>query len=116
MQNIKEIVERSSLLFGEKTFLYYKNEKVSFTTLNKNSGKVANAFKKLGIKKGDKVALFLPNCIEFIYTWIGLNKIGAVMVPINTFFKEKETTFVINNSDSKIVVTDSNSIVMCNTE
>ncbi|MFJ7729903.1 ATP-dependent acyl-CoA ligase [Neobacillus sp. NPDC097160] len=112
MQNIREVVERAATLFGEKTFLYFENEEISFSTLHEQSGKVANAFKKLGIKKGDKVALFLPNCKEFIYTWIGLNKLGAVMVPVNTFFKENETTFVINNSDSKIILTDSNSLEM----
>ncbi|MFP5109460.1 ATP-dependent acyl-CoA ligase [Neobacillus sp. C211] len=112
MQNIREVVERAAQFFGDKTFLYFMNEEVSFSELDKISGKAANAFKKLGISKGDKVALFLPNCTEFFFVWIGLSKLGAVMVPINTFFKEKETTFVINNSDSKMVITDSKSLEM----
>jgi crotonobetaine/carnitine-CoA ligase len=112
LRNIREVVERAAILYGEKTFLYVNNEEVSFTTLHEMSGKAANAFKNLGIKKGDKVALFLPNCKEFVYAWIGLNKLGALMVPINTFFKEIETTFVINNSDSKIVITDSKTVDM----
>ncbi|KOO52638.1 hypothetical protein AMD00_03920 [Viridibacillus arvi] len=67
--------------------------------------KVANGFQDLGIQKGDRVALMLPNIPEFLYIWLGLNSIGASIVPINTFFKGEETAYVINHSDSKLVVT-----------
>jgi crotonobetaine/carnitine-CoA ligase len=66
--------------------------------------KAANFFRDLGVKKGDHVCLFLPNCPEFLYLWFGLSKIGALMLPIDTRLRESELAYVINNSDSKLIV------------
>src|SRR4051794_26922200 len=99
--SVREVIEQSAEKFGKKKFLYCGGNEISFEEINRISNKVGNLFLELGVKKGDKVALYLPNSVEFIYCWFGLAKIGAVMVPINTFFKSVETTYVINNSDSK---------------
>ena len=60
----------------------------------------------LGIAKGDKVSIMLPNCPDFIYIWIGLAKIGAVEVPVNTNYKGEFLRHIIDQSDSKILLID----------
>ncbi len=74
--------------------------------LDERVNRVANAFLELGIKKGDKVALMLPNCPEFLYTWFGLNRIGAVEVPINVALKGVGLSYQITQSDSVLLVAD----------
>jgi carnitine-CoA ligase len=110
--SVREVIEQSAQKFGEKKFLYCDGKEISFEEINSISSKVASLFHELGVSKGDKVSLYLPNCLEFVYCWFGLAKLGAVLVPINNYFKSDETSYVINNSDSKIVVTDSNALEM----
>jgi crotonobetaine/carnitine-CoA ligase len=106
MKNIRMLVEEAAKIYGKKTFIYYKEQEVSFQALNDLTNKTANAFLAAGIKKGDRVAIMLLNRPEFLYIWFGLNKIGASMVPLNTAFTAYEVEYQLNNSESKFVATD----------
>src|SRR5512140_2400527 len=66
-----------------KTFLLFEEERVTFDRFNEQVNRVANSLLRQGIKKGDKVAVMLPNCPDFLYLWFGIAKMGGVMVPIN---------------------------------
>ena len=106
MQSIRELIETSAFKYGNKIFLNYNNESITFNLLNQYTNRTANAFFAEGIRKKDHVAIMLMNRPEYLYVWFGLNKIGASMVPINTEFTAYETEYIINHSGSKIVVTD----------
>lgn len=84
----------------EKIFLYYEDEEVSYREFDARINQAANGFLEKGIKKGDKVCLWLPNIPQFLYSWLGLSKIGGVMVPINTRFRAKEAQYVVNHSEA----------------
>src|SRR3990172_3802287 len=72
-------------ILGERVFLDFKGEReISYKDLNAHSNRFANALLDCGVQKGTKVAVMLPNCPEYLYSWFGLAKIGAVMVPVNT--------------------------------
>jgi crotonobetaine/carnitine-CoA ligase len=64
-------------------------------------------FLDLGIRKGDRVCFLLPNCPEFLYAWLGLAKIGAILVPINTNYKTEETKYIINHSEASTILVHS---------
>jgi len=63
--------------------------------------RIANGFLNLGVKKGDKVAILLRNCLEFPYCWLAANMIGAVMVPVNNRFVGDEAMYILNHSEAK---------------
>lgn len=84
----------------DKIFIYYQEEEISYARTDDFVNRHGNAFLKLGVNKGDRVALMLPNTPEFIYSWFGLAKIGAAMVPINTSFKAAELQYVVNHSEA----------------
>ncbi len=88
----------------EKVFLYFKDEKVTYRQLNENVNRMANGYSSLGIKKGDKVSIMMPNCPEYLYHWFGLGKIGAVDNPINTAYKGDILRHIIVNSKSKLLL------------
>lgn len=100
------IIEERARMHPDKTFLLYKNIKVSYGELNQAVNRLAHGFLNIGIGKDDKVSIMLPNCPEFLYTWFALAKIGAVEVPVNTAFKGDFLSYIVNNSDSKILVID----------
>jgi len=104
--NIRELLENQAQKYPDKIFLYFDEEKITYQDFNLTVNHVANSFKKMGIDKGDMVAIMLPNSPEFLYTWMGLNKIGAVEVPINVGFKETEVQYILQHSEASGIVID----------
>jgi crotonobetaine/carnitine-CoA ligase len=78
--NLRELIRQRTLQYKNKVFLCYKGQESTYGQLDRYSNQIANALVNIGIKKGDKVAIMLPNCPEFIYAWFGLAKMGAVEV------------------------------------
>lgn len=89
-----------------KVFVRYRDHELTYAQVNAKANQVGNGFAKLGIKKGDKVGIMLPNCPEYLYLWFGLGKIGAVEVPVNTAFKGHQLHHVLHSSDVSILVVD----------
>jgi len=105
MESIGSLLDDAARKYGEKTFVFFKDEEISFREMNDLANKVANAFLSEGMKKSDRVAIMLTNRPEYLSVWFGLNRIGASMVPINTAFTAYETEYIIDNSESRMVVT-----------
>lgn len=101
---IRDLLERQTEKYANKVFLYFEDEKISYRDFNDSVDRVANAFKKMGIEKGQMVAIMLPNSPAFLYAWMALNKIGAIEVPINIDFKENELTYVLQHSEAVGIV------------
>ncbi len=103
-QVLGELIDARAEENGDKTFLFFKDQEISYDEIRCYSNQCANAFKNLGIVKGDKVSIMLPNCPEYLYVWFGLAKCGAVEVPVNTAYKGEYLRHIIDQSDSKIVI------------
>ncbi len=99
-----ELIDERAQRNGDGIFLFFEAQKISYDQIRRYSNRCANAFINLGITKGDKVSIMLPNCPEFLYTWFGLAKCGAVEVPVNTAYKGEFLRHIVDQSDSKIVV------------
>lgn len=84
----------------------FRDTPVTLGELDDRINRAANGFLALGVKPGDKVAIMLPNCPEFLYAWFGLNRIGAVEVPVNTALKGSGLAYQITQSDSVALVAD----------
>jgi long-chain acyl-CoA synthetase len=103
--NLRELVEQQAEKYGDRIFLYWEETTVSYKQLNELSNKVANSLYDLGIRKGDKVSVYLPNMPEYVYLYLGIPKIGAVIGPVNALFKTREVKFVVEHSEAKVIVT-----------
>lgn len=106
MSNIRDLIEKSVLFDEHKKLFIFRYKSLSYGDFHRAANQVANGLLSLGIKKGDKVAILLPNCFEFPCTWLAANMIGAVMVPINTRLVADEITYILNHSDAKVLVTN----------
>ncbi len=105
-RTIGSILEDKAKLNQDKTYVLFRDQKISYQEVHDNSSRVANGFLSLGIKKGDKVAVMLNNCPEYLYSWFGLAKLGAVDSPTNTSYKGDGLRHLIANSDAKALVVD----------
>lgn len=101
---IGELLGKTASLNPAKTYLYFRGLKVSFREFKDHSLRAAVLFHDVGIRRGDRVCLFLPNCPEFLYAWMGLSRIGAISVPINTAYKAEEGALILNGCGAKLLV------------
>jgi len=77
---------------------------LSFREFNAGVNRLANALLSLGLKKGDKVATILPNCLALLETYWAVAKIGLVVVPLSPLLREKALAALINDSDTGTVI------------
>jgi len=82
-----------------------KTEKFTFQEIKNLSDRFGNALKNLGLKKGDRFLIRLPNIPAFQISFIGGVKIGAVPIPSSVMFREHEVEYRINDSSAKAVIT-----------
>lgn len=101
---LPEILKNQAKKLGKKPFLQFGYRKpVSFYKTNQLSNKIANSLTDSGVDKGDKIAVYMPNSDDYVITWFGILKRGAVMVPINTQYKMDFLQYIIDSSDAKIL-------------
>ncbi|MGI9535331.1 MAG: AMP-binding protein [Thermodesulfobacteriota bacterium] len=99
---LPHILKDQAKKLGKKPFLQFGYKKpISFYQTNQLANKVANGLIKLGIKKQEKVAVYMPNSDDYVITWFGILKMGAVMVPINTAYVMDFLQYIIDSSDAK---------------
>ncbi|HCJ65825.1 MAG TPA: long-chain fatty acid--CoA ligase, partial [Elusimicrobia bacterium] len=102
-KKFEEIVE----LHPEKVGLICKARLFSYRNLKEKIDSSASAFLQLGIKKGDKVGILMRNSAEIVIAYLGATKIGAIAVPINFLLKPEEITYILNDSEAVVLVTNS---------
>jgi len=87
------------------TALLFKGSTVSYRQLDQESTAFAAALSSLGVRKGDRVAILLPNCPQFLVAEFGIWKTGAVVVAVNPTYSERELEQVLTSTRAETVVT-----------
>lgn len=88
---------------GKPALIFYGAE-LSFGELDRLSDRFAALLAARGARKGDRVAVFLPNCPQFHVVFFGILKLGCVHVPVNPLFKEHELVYELNDSGAELIV------------
>ncbi len=104
--NLKAMLEESAKHYGGKTAIVLGDRRLSYAELDKASNKVANALIKMGVSKGDRVAMLLSNSPEFVVLYFGIIKVDAVAVPLDTKYKVGELASLFDDSQPKVLVTE----------
>lgn len=103
--NIGQVLTNHAKYRPDHLAFVYKNRRLTYAELNKSVNKIANALHNYGIRKGDKVAMLLPNCDELWELYWSIAKIGAVAVPLSPLLSGKGLSNQLNNADTTLVVT-----------
>ena len=90
--------------FPQKTSIAYGGREITYAQLELLSNQFANSLVKLGVKKGDRVAIFLPNIPQFIIAYFGTLGAGAVVTAISPLHREREVEYQLNDSGSQTIV------------
>ncbi len=96
-QSMALLVER----YGDREALVFGERRYSFRDLDRESQLVADRFHALGLRPGDKVAMWLPNRDDYVLFWLGAARSGIVTSMMNTRLKRDEIAYQVKQSDSR---------------
>ena len=105
MLTIAQVV-RETVRFGDREALVDGDRRWSFSEVVKAVESAARSFIALGLQHGDRLAIWAPNSAEWIFSALGVQIVGGVLVPINTRFKGSEAAYVLNHSGAKFLLCD----------
>ena len=92
---IAALFKQTALRLPDKVAFEFEEQRVTFKEIDTAGNKVANALQSIGVVKGDRVAQFMPNSLEPIYSLVGNFKNGSIVVPMNASFKEQEILHIL---------------------
>ncbi|MCG8343740.1 MAG: AMP-binding protein [Chlorobiales bacterium] len=101
---VVDIVSKRAVEIPDTPALYFKGSTVTWHDLERLSNALAQAFLKEGLKKGDRIALLLPNSPQMIISELAIWKIGAVAVPMNPLYTEHELAYALNECGAEVAI------------
>lgn len=103
-----EYPDRTAIIFGAVAHKLpgqpLMDAKLSYRDLRDAVNRFANALIKLGVKKGDRVAIYLPNCPQFVIAYYAALKAGAVIAPVNPIYTPRELEFILQDSGAETII------------
>jgi len=99
-----EILENSAVKYPWRTALIYYGRRISYSKLWEQSLRVASTLAEKGLKKGDRVALMLPNIPQFIIAYFGILAAGCVAAPLNPLNPREEIQRELSELEAKILI------------
>jgi long-chain acyl-CoA synthetase len=103
--SLGKMLAESAGKYAERVAVIDGDRRMTYRELEKSAGALANHLRSEGLSKGDKVALMLPNCPEFIIAYFGIQKMGGVAVTLNVQSTPYELRHLLGNSDSRCLIT-----------
>jgi carnitine-CoA ligase len=102
--SMRELLEKRARENPDKVYVIFEPDiQITYGAFNMKVNQVANALLRWGIRKGDRVGLFVKNCPEFLYVYFAVAKIGAIMVPMNTGYPPDELAYAITHSEQVLL-------------
>ncbi|MEM2143392.1 MAG: long-chain fatty acid--CoA ligase, partial [Candidatus Thorarchaeota archaeon] len=98
-------LDRAVAEFPDNTALYFEGTKITYRMLGELVNRAANGFRALGVKKGDAVAIMLPNVPQFVISYYAALKCGAIVTAINPLSVPKELRIYLQDTKAKVMVT-----------
>jgi len=96
---------RAGERYGEREALTVDGDHLSFAGLHRRAVSIARGLSALGVGRGTRVGLFMPNCLAFVEYMFAITLLGAVAVPINSRFRSRELAHVITDAELGLIVT-----------
>jgi len=102
--NAVEILERNLAQRADKVALYSREGNLTFRQVSNQTNQVGNALKKMGVRMGDFVGILSLDVQEWVSSFFGIMKIGAIAVGMNTLLKPKEYDYILRDSRARVLI------------
>jgi crotonobetaine/carnitine-CoA ligase len=106
VESLGHLLRRQAQRLGERPLLRFEGQELSFAAVERLTNRVAQLLTSKGVRRGDRVAVMLPNGLDFPLAWLSIAKVGAVMVPINVQYKVHDLGFALGDSGVELALAD----------
>ena len=103
--SIYQALVNSAIKYSDRTAIDFMNTKISYRTLKAEVDTIASGLDGIGIKKGDKVAIMLPNIPQYITYFFAVLKLGGIVVQVNPLYTTREIKYEMEDSGCNVIVT-----------
>ncbi|KKN10871.1 hypothetical protein LCGC14_1032190 [marine sediment metagenome] len=108
--NICEFLDNSAKDFGGRTAIWFLKNKMSYKKLKDLTDRLATALVDLGVKKGDVVAIMIPNFPQFLISYYGILKAGGIVTAVSVLYTEHELAYQLNDAGAEIIIAWDNQV------
>jgi malonyl-CoA/methylmalonyl-CoA synthetase len=110
-ESLRDCITATFLKQGKKRAITFLREgrietELSYLHMHQDSNRLAHEFQKLGVKKKDRVILWIQKSLIFVIAHLALQKIGAISVPLNPGFKKSEMDYLVKDADAKLILVE----------
>ena len=102
--NTTDFLNIASAICPDKMAIVFEDKRYTFSQLNERVNRLANGLMKLGVKKGERVALIQVNCNQCVETYFAVAKMGGIYLPLNFRAKEKELAYMLNTAEATAII------------
>ena len=88
----------------ERPAVYYGGREITYGELDELADRFGAALQDLGVRKGDRVAIYLPNLPQFVFAYYGALRVGAIVVTASPLYKERELAHILTDSGAKVLL------------
>ncbi len=101
---LQEFLTRAGREYPSKTAIHFLGKNITYKEFHESALKFANYLQSIGIEKGDRVAIMLPNCPQSAIAYFGILYSGAIVVQTNPLYTERELKYQMVNSGAKVII------------
>jgi malonyl-CoA/methylmalonyl-CoA synthetase len=109
-ETLSSLIDQTALRLGNKEIILFLRKgkiesRMTYSSLQQSYNRVADGLIQMGVKRGDRVILFMPKSLDLVALHLGVQKIGAISVILNPGFKKDEMDYFLRDTDARIVIT-----------
>jgi fatty-acyl-CoA synthase len=101
---LADLIDMAAAKYGRSEAIVFEEQRLTYEELHHYSKRLAKGLIKLGINKGDKIALWMGNCPEYEFCEFAIFKAGGIVIPLNTRFKVEELGYILGQSDASMIM------------
>ena len=102
---VHDVLEGSAARYPEKNALFVSGKWHTFQTLNRTANRLAHLLIRRGIRKGDRVAIFIENSFEYVVTYYAILKAGGTTVALNTESTPDDVDYIVRDAGVRLLAT-----------
>jgi len=102
--SLGEMLKESANKAPNSVAIFFQSNQITYEQLDNFADKFGGVLQRLGIRKGDRIAVYLPNTPQFVVAYFGVLRIGAIVVACSPLYKERELAHILSDSESRVLV------------
>ncbi len=103
-RTLGDLLVRNGTVYGDRPAIYDGVRRLTYRELMDEADRYAIALADLGIDIGDRIGIWLPNSVEWAVAWYGNARLGAITVPMDTWYKPSEAEYILGHSEARAVI------------